>query len=43
MTNIIIAIIVLHLLGGFGWLLWKLSPRKGDRPLDEDQDELPQA
>lgn len=27
-TNIIVGIIVLHLVLGFGWLLYKLSPRK---------------
>lgn len=27
-TNIIVGIIVLHLVLGFGWLFYKLSPRK---------------
>ncbi len=26
-----LAVIVLHLLVGFGWLAYKLSPRKGDK------------
>lgn len=30
-TNIIVGIIVLHLIVGFGWLLYKLSPRKSDK------------
>lgn len=38
-TKIIIGIIVLHLIGGFGWLLYKLSPRKSDSQevLNEDK------
>lgn len=30
-TNIIIGIIVLHLIVGFGWLMYKLAPRKSDK------------
>lgn len=29
-TKIILGLILLHLLVGFGWLLYKLSPRKKD-------------
>lgn len=29
-TNIIIIVIVLHLLGGFGFMMYKLSPKKGE-------------
>ena len=29
-TKIIIFIIVLHLIAGFGFLMYKLSPREGD-------------
>lgn len=29
-TKIILGLIILHLLVGFGWLLYKLSPRKDD-------------
>lgn len=35
MTNIILAVILLHLIGGFGWLIYKLSPRKGDEQIDD--------
>ena len=34
-TKIILALIAIHLLVGFGWLIYKLSPRdkdKGDDP-----------
>lgn len=34
-TQIILALIVLHLLVGFGWLIYKLSPRKEDKPEDD--------
>ena len=33
-TKIILLIIVLHLIIGFGWMIWKLSPRKGDQLID---------
>ncbi len=29
-TQIVLALIALHLLIGFGWLMYKLSPRKKD-------------
>jgi hypothetical protein len=28
-------VIVLHLLFGFGWLIYKLSPRKSDKKRDD--------
>jgi len=31
-----LVVIVLHLLIGFGWLIYKLSPRKSDKKKDED-------
>ncbi len=37
-TLIIIILIVLHLVAGFGWLIYKLSPRKED----ENQNDEPQ-
>ncbi|MEZ4875520.1 MAG: hypothetical protein R2793_08750 [Flavobacteriaceae bacterium] len=35
-TLIIIILIVLHLILGFGWLIYKLSPRKEDKTFEED-------
>ncbi len=35
-TKIILGLIVLHLLVGFGWLIYKVSPRKGDKPENEN-------
>jgi hypothetical protein len=35
-TNIIIGIIVLHLIVGFGYLVYKLSPREGDEELEDE-------
>jgi len=29
-------VIVLHLLIGFGWLIFKLSPRKSDKKKEKD-------
>lgn len=41
-TQIIFIVILLHILIGVGWLMWKLSPRKGDQLIDssdiEDSD-----
>ena len=34
-TNIVVIIIVIHLIAGFGYLIYKLSPRKGDEIEDE--------
>ena len=31
LTNILIGIIALHFVGGFGYLIYKLSPRKEDK------------
>ncbi len=36
-TKIILILIALHLIIGFGWLLYKLSPQKG-REKDESTD-----
>jgi hypothetical protein len=30
-STIIFAIVMLHLLAGFGYVIYKLSPRKGER------------
>ena len=30
-TKIVIGIIVLHLIVGFGWLMYMLAPRKSDK------------
>lgn len=39
-TLIIIILIVLHLVVGFGWLIYKLSPRKEDKKkLDNNSEE----
>ncbi len=35
-TKIILTPIVLHLLVGFGWMIYKLSPRKEDREDDPE-------
>lgn len=35
-TKIILGLIALHLLVGFGWLLYKLSPRKDDKPEEKE-------
>lgn len=37
-TKIILAIIAIHLIAGFGWLMYKLSPRKGDKIIDSSED-----
>ncbi|MEH6763168.1 hypothetical protein [Aequorivita antarctica] len=34
---IVISVIVLHLVAGFGWLMYKLSPRKEDEK-EKDND-----
>lgn len=38
-TKIILAIIVIHLIVGFGFLIYKLSPRKGEELESYDSDE----
>tara|TARA_B100000508_G_scaffold127206_1_gene112177 strand:+ start:448 stop:600 length:153 start_codon:yes stop_codon:yes gene_type:complete len=38
-TLIIIILIVLHLLIGFGWLIYKLSPRKEDQKDSSPEDD----
>lgn len=37
LTKILLGIIVLHLIAGFGWLAFKLSPRDGDELIDSSQ------
>jgi len=37
-TKIILGLIVLHLLVGFGWLIYKLSPRKEDETVDREEE-----
>ena len=34
-----LGLIVLHLLVGFGWLIYKLSPRKSDKQNKKDESE----
>lgn len=34
LTNILLGVILLHLIIGFGWLAHKLSPHKGDELID---------
>ena len=36
---IAISVILLHLLVGFGWLIYKLSPRKGDKKSQDETTE----
>lgn len=36
---IVISIIILHLVAGFGWLIYKLSPRKEDENQKENTTE----
>lgn len=38
-TKIILAIIVIHLIAGFGFLIYKLTPRKGEELKSYDSDE----
>ena len=37
-TKIILGLIVLHLMVGFGWLIYKLSPRKEDEIEDREEE-----
>lgn len=39
LTNILIAIVVIHLIAGFGWLVYKLAPRKGEELIDSYNEE----
>ncbi|MDF1697101.1 MAG: hypothetical protein P1U56_14760 [Saprospiraceae bacterium] len=42
LTKIILGVIVFHLVLGFGWLAYKLSPRDGDELIDssiQEEDE----
>ena len=34
-----LGLIVLHLVAGFGWLIYKLSPRKSDKNKKKDDSE----
>jgi len=34
-----LAVIVLHLLVGFGWLAYKLSPKKGDKDKEQQAED----
>jgi len=36
---IVIVVIILHLVVGFGWLMYKLSPRKEDENPDDKSQE----
>lgn len=36
---IVIIVIILHLVVGFGWLMYKLSPRKEDKNPDDKPQE----
>lgn len=38
LTNILLGVIALHLIIGFGWLLYKLIPREGDELIDSSED-----
>ncbi len=36
---IVISVIILNLAAGFGWLIYKLSPRKEDKNADDKSEE----
>lgn len=36
---VVIIVIILHLVVGFGWLMYKLSPRKEDKNHDDKSQE----
>lgn len=36
-TKIVLILIALHLILGFGWLVYKLSPRKDDKDKEPDR------
>ena len=38
-TQILLWVIVLHFVVGFGYLMYKLSPRKGDKKEDDQTDD----
>lgn len=38
-TQILLWLIVLHLVVGFGFVIYKLSPRKGDKKNEDSSDE----
>jgi len=37
LIKIIVGIIMLHLILGFGWLIYKLAPRKGDKIIENHE------
>ena len=37
LTKVIVGLILLHLIIGFGWLMYKLSPQEGDRLMDSSE------
>ncbi len=37
-TFFVIGIIVLHFIVGFGYLIYKLSPKKGDKKEEKEED-----
>ena len=39
-TKILLGIIVLHLIAGFGWMIYKLSPKKGEGLIDSSEEDL---
>lgn len=42
-TNILLILIVAHFIVGFGYLIYKLSPRKKENSDDEDQNQSSQT
>ncbi len=39
-TKILLLIIILHLIAGFAYLIYKLSPREGEELIDSSAEEL---
>lgn len=40
LTKILLGVIVLHLIAGFGWMIYKLSPQKGEELIDSSEEDL---
>lgn len=38
LVKILVAIVILHLIAGFGYMIYKLSPREGDDDVDDDEE-----
>lgn len=38
-THILLAIVVIHLIAGFGWMIYKLAPRDSEGLIDNSDDE----